>query len=283
MRVLTLLARHGTTKYPTALNDLRSFVAQRLDGISHEILVIENAPGAARGEPGVLQGSNRMWEFSAWDEGLAHLGGRLREFDLVHLVTSAFRTLYTRYIDRIDREVLEQIAGRGAALGHIDWYNEPVELLGYSAQAWIRSSFVFLPPIELTLLGPLAALATREVFFSGNPANPFREDAPISPNYRKYVLDWLTGAGTGQGVEWHSRFELSKGTLPFFEAKALTMLNEQLLAIRLRRQGCALVDATWLATELRRGARSLSRGFPSWQTQLTGRDTDAVTFPSLGA
>ena len=79
----------------------------------------------------------------------------------------------------------------------------------------------------------------------------FRPSAPLSANYQKYILDWLTGNGTGQGVEWHSRFGLTPESLPFFEAKASAILNEQMLSVRLRAQGCALLDATWLATRLR--------------------------------
>jgi hypothetical protein len=117
----------------------------------------------------------------------------------------------------------------------------------------------------------------RKPFFSGDPRSPFRADAPLSENYRRYIYDWLTGEGTGQGVTWHSRFELDDRSLRHFEAKAVAILNEQLLAIRLRRQGCELVDATWLATALgRRGAGAQPQTFPHWRTQLAERDTDAV-------
>ena len=225
----------------------------------------------------MIRGSNRLWEFSAWDDGLARTRSRVRDFDLVHLVTSAFGSLYTRYIERIDLALLDEIAGRGAALGHIDYYNEPVELLGYPGQAWLRSSFVFVPPAELLTLGSLVGCSAEGAIFSGDPENPFRPDAPVSPNYRRYVYDWLTGPGTGQGVTWHSRFVLSQETLPFFQAKAMAIFNEQMLAIRLRRQGCALVDVTWLATELRaHGGARRQKPFPRWRLQLEQRDTDAV-------
>jgi len=282
MRILTLFVRHGSAKYPQALDELRDFQRRRLPGVTHELLVIDNGPGEPSPVPGaeVIRGSNRFWEFSAWDDALASVGARIRDHDLVHLATSAFGTLYTRYIDRIDQGVLEEIAGRGAALGHIDYYNEPVELLGYAGQAWLRSSFVFLPPAELATLGSLVGCTEVERIFSPDPSSPFRPDAPVSPNYRRYVYDWLTGEGTGQGVTWHSRFVLDRESFPFFQAKAMAIFNEQMLAIRLRLQGCSMVDATWLATEL--GARPSGRGrmpFPHWRVQLSRRDTDAVPLP----
>jgi len=282
MRILTLFVRHGTAKYTEALDDLRAFQRRRLPEVRHDMLIVDNGPEAPSPTPGaeVIRGSNRRWEFSAWDDGLAHVGARVRDYDLVHLVTSAFNTLYTRYIDRIGPALLEEVAGRATALGHVDWYNEPVELLGYPGQAWLRSSFVFIPPAELLTLGSLVGCTAEPEIFSGDPTSPFRPEAPVSPNYRRYVYDWLTGPGTGQGVTWHSRFVLDRESLPFFQAKAMAIFNEQMLAIRLRLQGCAMVDATWLATEL--GTRPSTRRrqpFPHWRVQLSQRDTDAVPLP----
>jgi len=284
MRILTLFVRHGTEKYSDALDELRKFQRSRLPSARHDLLVIDNGPGglplvgSSNGD--VIRGSNAYWEFSAWDDGLRHVGSRTRDYDFVHLVTSAFRTLYTRYIDRFHIGMLDRVAGRGIALGHIDYYNEPVELLRYPTQAWIRSSFVFIPPAELATLGCLVGLADTSRFFSGDPAHPFRPDAPLSENYKRYIFDWLTGQGTGQGVTWHSRFTLSTETLPFFQAKAMAMLNEQLLAIRLRKQGCALVDATWLATLTPQSAAfEVLESIPHWRIQLAQRDTDAVPVP----
>jgi hypothetical protein len=284
MRILTVFARHGTTKYPRALEELVAFQKTRLPKVRHDIVVVDNDLGATPEvevpDRQILAGSNRVWEFSAWDEGLAHVGDRVRDYDYVHLVTSAFRTLYTRYIDRIDQPLLERVAGRGLALGHIDYYNTPIVLLGNRTQAWIRSSFFFTPPTEIATLGPFTSIKNGEEFFSGNPEYPFRQDAPISENYRQYIIDWLTGPGTGQGVIWHSRFTINKETLPYFEAKVIAMLNEQMLSIRFRRQGCSLVDATWLATGVDRAAQARGSGpIPDWRVQLSERDTDAVPVP----
>jgi hypothetical protein len=282
MRILTVFARHGVAKYPRALDELRAFQKARLPSVHHDILVVDNAhratPAVEPPDCKILVGSNRVWEFSAWDEGLAHVGRRVWEYEYVHLVTSAFRTLYTRYIDRIDQPLLERVAGRGLAIGHIDYYNTPIVLLGNRSQAWIRSSFFFIPPAEIATLGSFVGIENGAEFFSGNSDHPFRSDAPISENYRNYIIDWLTGPGTGQGVVWHSRFIINPETLLYFQAKVIAMLNEQMLAIRLQRQGCALVDATWLAALDR--TRKTIGPFPAWQTQLSERDTDAVRLPS---
>ena len=82
--------------------------------------------------------------------------------------------------------------------------------------------------------------------------------------------------GVGQGVTWHSTFELTRATLPSFEQKARTILNEHLLSIRLRALGCHLVDVTWLSTKLRRGLGSQVPLSTSWREQLANRDRDAL-------
>jgi hypothetical protein len=286
MRVLTILARYGTAKYTDALQDLRTLFARQMPELDHDVLVVDNAlpPSQAErtGKIEIIGGDNTVWEFSGWDRGVAYIGARLDEYDYIHLATSAFRQLYVAYLDRFDADMLGLVRGRAVALGHIDYFDNPVTLIGRAGQCWLRSSFVFLPPRELRLLGPLVSLRDGREFFSGDPAAPFRADAPISTTYQQNIIGWLTGPGTGQGTTWHSRFALLPETLSFFEQKALAILNEQLLTLRLRAIGCQIVDATWLATvaDGRLGVRTLG-AIPDWRMQLRQRDTDAALVPII--
>ncbi|WPH14788.1 hypothetical protein [Variovorax paradoxus] len=282
LRIATLMARHGTAKYQSAVADLRALFEQRLPQIEHTFIVVDNALPPSHEERldgGVILigGSNAAWEFSAWDSAIAYLGSRLDDFDFVHLATSAFRQLYVDYLDRFSERMLNLMLGRSVALGHVDYYNESVSLLGVGSQSWLRTSFVFLPPAEIRLLRSLVSVTSKEIFFSGNPSEPFLKEAPISTGYRKNILGWLTGDGTEQGVEWHSRFRLDATTLPFFESKVLAIFNEQMLSNRLRAQGCAVVDATWAATVVENlGQRGEPFSIPRWQEQLVARDSVAA-------
>jgi len=289
MRILTIFARHGDVKYTSALDELDSFYARFLPEVVRETVIVDNAlPETHRIclSPGsiLVGGSNRAWEFSAWDSGLAFAGRRVLEFDYIHLVTSAFRQLYTAYLERFDITMLAALRGRAVAVGHIDRFNEPVRIFGRVSQSWLRSSFLLIPPTELRLLGSLVSVTDGRAIFSGDPASPFRHDAPISEGYRANILGWLTGAGTGQGFVWHSRFDLDPKALAMFEAKTLAILNEHALAVRLRAQGCATVDATWLSGCVARGGgAAISRDvIPCWQEQLADRDTDAVPLQDAG-
>jgi hypothetical protein len=282
MRILTLLARHGTATYADAVAAIDDLFARQMPDVAHDLLVVDNALPGPHHEtlgPGcdLIGGANTHWEFSAWDRGVAWLGERIEGYDFVNLATSAFRMLYTRYLDRFDAGMLDLVRGRAAAVGHIDYYGASVTLGDRALRSWLRSSFIVLPPVELRLLGSLVGVADPGPFFSGDPGAPFRDDAPLSASYQNYIIGWLTGAGTGQGIQWHSRFTLTEATLDLFEAKAMAILNEQVLGSRLRAQGCALVDATWLATRRTRLPPGEPLGaIPGWRWQVTQRDVDAA-------
>lgn len=281
LRILTLMARHGTEKYKDALSDLQGLLCQTLPDVDHEILIADNSiPLGDRLTDGgitVIGASNEAWEFSAWNSAIAHVGARLDDFDFIHLTTSAFNQLYVRYLERFSSRMLSLARGRAAAIGHIDYYGVSESLLGIACQAWLRSSYIFLPPAELRALGSLVSVSEQthaRLFFGGDPSAPFLPEAPVSLGYRSNVISWLTGGGTGQGTEWHSKFALTQETLSFFQRKVLAIFNEQLLSSRLRAQGCAIVDATWLATVAGRRGIAGPIVFSAWQEQVSSRDVD---------
>jgi hypothetical protein len=278
MRVLTLLARHGTHQYGDAIGNLEDWFARHLPDAQHDLIIADNTLeegyaqilGSGRD---LIGSSNENWEYSAWDAAVAYVGQELEDYDLVHFATSAFRALGTHHLDRFDAHILRLLSGRRVALGHIDQYPRAVSVRGVASQAWLRSSWMFMPPRELRLLGSLVSISDRRSVFSGDARAPFGPDAPLSSNYQDYLLGWITGDGTGIGKRWHSRFDLTDDSLAGFEAKALAILNEHLLTIRLRTQGCAIVDATWLSTRCSEFAvETALDSVPSWRWQVNTRE-----------
>jgi hypothetical protein len=280
VRVLTILVRFGTQKYPQAENDITRIFDEQMPSIERSVIVVDNAlPREVvdnHGDVVVLGGDNNSFEFSGFDRALAYVGSDIWFYDLVHFATSAFNTLHVAYLGRLDARVIGAITNRPACLGHIDCYNEPVEMLGFRSQHWIRSCFFFMPPAEVKALRSFVTIADPGRLFSGQPHAPFRDDAPVSARYIRYIVDWVTGSDIGQGVEWHSGFALTSETLSSFERKALCIMNEHLLAIRLRALGCRLIDVTWLATQLSQARHSSVPWSTNWRDQLAGRDRDAL-------
>lgn len=56
----------------------------------------------------------------------------------------------------------------------------------------------------------------------------------------------------------------------------MAILNEHLFAIRLRAQGCRVVDATWLAGRLAAADAGAVEWRTGWRDQLAGRAVDAL-------
>jgi hypothetical protein len=276
-RVLTIFVRAGTTAYPDSETHLDRLYATQLPALPRDVLVVDNLlpPGVAEaGESRVvIGGDNSAWEFSAIDAAVAHLGPSIWRYDLVNIVTSAFEQLYVAYLDRFVPPVVASITGRRVCVGHIDCYNEPVHVHGCRSQHWLRSCFLMLPVAELMALGTCVSARDRGQWFSARVDQPFAGDAPLCERFQKYISDWLLGQDIGQGVTWHRTLVLDMEGLAVFEQKALAILNEHLLGIRMRAAGCRLIDVTWLSAQLAAGHT------PAWDTpwweQLARRDRDA--------
>lgn len=276
LRVLTLLVRHGTEKYPTAWQDLRAMFARQMPDVAHSMLVIDNSLPVGHGadlDSGVelIGASNEDWEFSAWDCGIKHTAAKLHHYDLVHLATSAFAASESDHLKLIDDGSLRSLLGLQGALGCIDARREAFSVFGVRSQAWLRSSFILMNPRQLSSLGSLVSVGRDAPIFSGNPRQPFRDDAPISQAYQQFLRHWLTGDRAGKEVIWHSRFDLTPETLPFFEKKARAILNELMLSNRLLANGCALVDMTWLAQRVRAASTESENDIPDWRVQVSSR------------
>lgn len=278
MKVLSIFVRHGTARYEGAEAELTELFRRQLPGIDRDVVIVDTALKASEGgsSPGsVIAGDNSVREFSGFDAGLAHVGDKLKDYDLVNLTTSAFRELYRGYLERFRPAVLYAIAGRPVCLGHIDCYNEPIQIIGSESQHWIRTSCMFLPPMLLRSLGTVVSTDDRKRWFSGDPSKPFRADAPLSSAYQNLIIDWLIGKDIGQGVSWHSRIRLDDHHLPEFEQKALSILNEHLLSLRVQAAGGYTIDVTWLSATLGRSHAPVEWNTPWWQ-QLANRDRDAI-------
>src|SRR5262249_21084209 len=127
---------------------------------------------------------------------------------------------------------------------------------------WLINTF------ELLRLRSLVSLDNTAGFFSVHNDWPFAETAQLSCGYQRLIHEWLTtNRGTGQGTTWHSRFDLNETTRALFQNKAVAILNEHLLSIRLRAQGTHLLDLTYLA-EIIDGGRPVPACFPHWRAQM---------------
>jgi hypothetical protein len=281
MKILSILVRAGTQRYPEAEAQLDALFLRQMPSVIRTSLVVDNAlPAEVEERSGegriVIGGDNSVWEFSAFDRAVQYIGSRIWDFDLVHLATSAFGRLYVAYLDRFSEAVLHAIRGRSACLGHIDCYDSAVTLRHYRFQHWIRTAFFFLPPVELRALRSFVSFSDARSVFDDDPGHPFLANAPLCGPYRDYIARWLMGADIGQGVQWHSPIALTPDNLALFKSKATAIINEHLLSVRLRALGCRTIDVTWLSGQLQRMPPGEVAWDAGWQTQLASRDQDRI-------
>lgn len=259
LRIVALFVRYGETKYPGALDALLTYYERMLaPGDTVDVLVLDNQltaptdqsltpPTPRRGEVRLVDGDNREWEWSAWNKGVARWAERIAAAELVHFVTDAFGNPPTQYLEDLDRPALVDAIERAYCIGSVDAYLRAQRVLDYRIDSWVRTSFYFFTPAALRKLGSMVSIGASEsaAIFSDSPTAPFQPQAPLSPELQRIFLDWLTGPGQ-HGVQWHSRFALTAATLPLFQAKTLSLLNEILLSARLKQVGVPIVDATYL-------------------------------------
>lgn len=253
MRILCLFIRHGTNQHAGALESLDAWYRQQGLLDRRTLWIIDNALPADQSPlslgPGVWlrPGDNRAWEFSAWERGLREAAASPERPDVVHFVTSAFNTLYTRYLEHFHPDMPDFVVRRRICLGHIDSYDRPVAFAHHSSRAWIRTCFFFLPFRTACQLNPWVSFDNPALVFSSAESTQFKTGAPLSVDYQQRIRIWLEGRDVG-GHEWHSPIGTGPDEVARFQRKTLAILNEHSLAATMRSAGLRLVDFCWLYT-----------------------------------
>jgi len=237
-RRTTLAARASRAEISTSWSNLQPLISSipEVEALADYCRAVEGFRKARPQARGDLKEYVQALDTLVWEKDLL---GRVPQVSL-DLFASQYALeialLLRRIDDRLNEEkqklsaldfddlLLETVMHRPVCLGHIDCYNEAVEILSFRTLHWIRTCFFFLSPTEAQTLGSFVTIRDGGGLFSGNPSAPFCPDAPLSSTYRTYITNWLTGGDIGQGVAWHSSFALTSETLASFERKALAFL-----------------------------------------------------------
>ena len=250
MRMLALMCRYGTEKYPSAYEELSTFLDSRFGGLSKSVLVVDNAKPRAfreRLSPDrvLVGGDNSLYEFSGWQTAIASEHEFIAEHDLVLLATEAFTKDYVDYLSLFDEHAAEAAVEGSLCFGHLDAYPEPVTLLGQTSRSWLRSCMLLMSVDALKRITPLVVPEILERFFTDDIQHPFSEQARICDRYQGYLLGWLTGKGLFTGGVYHSQFDLSRETVAHFRRKAACIIHEHHVTLRLETAGITPIDIEW--------------------------------------
>ncbi|MCX5713255.1 MAG: hypothetical protein NT033_00235 [Candidatus Omnitrophica bacterium] len=242
-KILCLFVRYGIEKYPHSLEVLTAWYAKNHLDASVSFWIIDNKIKDMNDNTvddlgcRLISGDNTYGEFSAWQKIVDEYSEEIKGYKIVHFVTDAFNTLYTGYLDDFSKKHLDFVANRPVCLGHIDSYDNKIEILGHESQSWVRTCFFFMSTATLFGCPDLVSIKEESLFFD---KESFRRNAPMSENYKKYIKDWLFGKEI-QGVRWHSIIKDEA----HFKKKALAILNEHMLSINLRIRGISTIDFRW--------------------------------------
>ena len=294
LKVLGLFVRYGLGSHGgpasavSTIDDLLRLYRYRFH---HDVstIVIDNAlpPETAPVDHGthwVIAGDNRCSEFSAWDRGFAFARTLGLEPDVVHLVTSTFNSLYSAYTRFVDETLLQLVVNRDVCVGHLDAYNEAVTLFGVTSQHWARTSYLLLSRNLVAKLGSFVSVHDPSILFPDDPSALFAEKAPLSENYKEYIVRWISGDDIGQVIRWHSGFAITPAELPRFRRKAHAIVNEHMLSVRIRQAGARVLDAIWLGDHFQkmRVPLLLEGWCPDWRYQIASRPEGALVLGGSG-
>lgn len=242
MRILTLFVRHGSQQYYNSHLSLNKALFESLHDVQSDFIILDNAlPLSYAGKDGnytVLGASNDAWEFSAWDSGIEKVQHKIDSYDFINLVTSAWAALPCSHISMLSSAFLHQFVNKKVVIGKVDHVDQPLEIDGHTYQRWLRSSFLLFPPCFIHEIKKIQSVAASGDIFSGNCDAPFSHKAPLNQACKAHLYNWLVGPQS----TYHSRFDLTADTMPYFQAKVAAILNEHALSLRIEELGYSIVD-----------------------------------------
>ncbi len=241
LQLSIVFAQYDRERHPRALPGLLDTL-DRLTSADPFVAVVDNArPGdwTHRDAEGVVHVGGDGWarEFSAFERGLSVLESMGRRTDVFALVTDSVLAYGENILDFVDDQALACCHRLQACVGWVDTWGEGCEIADLGFPAWLRTCCVLVPAAVLPLIRPLAADLEPLSLFEEGPAEPFSPEARISDKVRQCLVEWLTTEKVRSPHlrwHWHSRFDLTPVTRPFFQAKASAILREQLLSARLQ-------------------------------------------------
>jgi hypothetical protein len=243
--VYVVFLEYGPAHRRTGREVLRRFLGYVFPGRPTREVVVDNAFARDEEVPpadgaDVIAGDNSSREFSGFDAGVAFLRRKFQPSarSVFVLANDTFHRSYgTEYLDRFHPASVRAALRRGQAVGYVDCYPDEIEVLGLPVRCWIRTSLLVLGGRTLDAIGALALPVGDESIFASGPLF-FRDDAPLSDNYKRYLRAWLFGEDGGDFNErWHSMKPLTPENVADFRGKTRSILCEHYVSARLRARG----------------------------------------------
>ncbi len=261
-RILVLFLAFDREKKARVRAALSNFFSAH-DALSFTVVEIDNANVDAPWAPAPegrwpcdafqTGGDNRAHEFTGWDRGWREAQSHLpQQWDLVLVVNDALmNSKPLAALDALDADLISQLAKQKTVLGWVDTFarvnpdpldtiTQPMRLYGAPCRKWLCTTFFFAPANIFAAISPMTSVTELdELFVRTGAMAPFRTDAPLSENYRKFLIDhqqnvWRRGNTRG--------YELNEETFDLFRTKVRNIINEHRLGVKFWRAGASHIN-----------------------------------------
>ncbi|MBW2253874.1 MAG: hypothetical protein JRI25_04675 [Deltaproteobacteria bacterium] len=204
----------------------------------------QDAPPMALGEDVFrIGGDNRAREFSGYDAGLRWIRetrGPEAHSPVIVANDTFHRTNTLADVCALDADRVAGWLAKGALGGRVDTLPREVHLFGLPLKQYVRTNFVCGRWDVLESLLPTALEFDDEALFSPEEGRFFREDAPMDPRYREYLVSWLLGTPSELFAVWRFSEQHTATNRSHLQGKVKAILCEHHLSARARRQGVPL-------------------------------------------
>lgn len=182
----------------------------------------------------LVAGSNREAEFSAYEEGRQALVSELGSAPDVWAILNDRLPFYKADCLRgITPGLLRFAASVPIAAGTLDFLPRYFHLWGQKFRCYIRSNYILVSAAAIDRVGSLRAVSTDDYDLEVPVTLPAQEwplSAWVGPELGEFLRVFLTLPG---GVNWTRAEPLSPASWPRLRMKALSIVNEWLLSLRL--------------------------------------------------
>jgi hypothetical protein len=243
-RIFVVYLVYGSRYIDEGIDLLEQIVTKAFPGMEARYLVVDNADCTESDLISTalnryyVSGDNKLREFSGWDKGwkLFERNFAVAEEDLFLFANDTF----FRRVGKVYLKWLEEVVSNNndyRVYGYLEDFPRDVEILGLRYRWWIRSNIFILAASVMRTLGSLCFPMRSEFIFSNLGDRFWRDDAPISENWRAYISCWLFGEQSANypeyNLKWYAAERLSECNRDAFINKCMCILSEHWLAARI--------------------------------------------------
>ena len=242
----------------------------------------------------LVSGDNSAREFSGLQQGINHVlaAGVPSCWVLANDRYDRYKSHRQSLLPLVDGGTLDAVVATGALAGRINGYPTPSRAYGLTINSWACSNFLVVAGRSLARLGDLVTVGTTELASVVNQSvadGPLLQaDGPLDETMIGYLTEWLTGVGTGLTDHWYRHRPATAESWDDLCGKVQSILNEQLLSAKARRERIPVLPLASVYTLgrfeptslpyrlLAASVRTLPRHSPRLLAGLAGRNLIAL-------